>query len=87
MIMEDGSIRGEVDSVANPWEKLIEEVTNDLTSHCEEHVTIHRYQGARKEHAEAETFNALLRARLNDCKLCGRKFRADSAHHSFNKIR
>ena len=62
MDMEDESISSDGDSEANPWEKLIEEVVNDLNSHWEEQITIHMYQGASRERAEAETFNALLPA-------------------------
>ena len=62
MDMKDESMSDDVESDANPWEKLIEEVMNDMNSHWEEQVTIHLYQGASKEHAEAESFNDLLLA-------------------------
>ena len=60
--IEDERKNSDVNSEANLWKKLIEEVMNYLNSHWEEQVIIHTYQGASKEHAEAETFNALLPA-------------------------
>ena len=60
--MEDERMSDDVDSDANPWEKLIKEVMIDMNSDWEEQVTIQMYQGASKERAEAESFNALLPA-------------------------
>ena len=60
--MEDESMSDDVDSDDNPWEKLIKEVMNDMNSDWEEQLTIHMYQGASRERAEAERFNALLPA-------------------------
>ena len=41
--MEDESMSDNVHSDANPWEKLIEKVMNDMNSDWEEQLTIHMY--------------------------------------------